>query len=158
MINVLLLSLALLCRNSFAGSTCADGWQSPSEGSGACSHHGGFAKDLAPPASLIWSKPPAYKSTYFDDQNKIIEACINRSREELRLAYNANIVYVENQMYLVKLLLSRLADMPHDSDDYDAMKVKVRNAQLDLGDAIERIRTVPTEEDARQLCASNGWR
>jgi len=158
MINILLLSLALLCRDSFAGSTCADGWQSPSTGSGACSHHGGFAKAQQPPASLIWSNPPAYKSTYFDEQNKIIEACINRSREELRLAYNANIVYVENQMYLVKLLLSRLADMPHDSDDYDAMKAKVRNAQLDLGDAIERISTVPTEEDARQLCASNGWR
>ena len=42
MINTLFLTLSFL--TTFANATpCADGWESPSSGSGTCSHHGGIA-------------------------------------------------------------------------------------------------------------------
>jgi len=46
MINTLFLTLSFL--TAFANATpCADGWESPSTGSGTCSHHGGIAENLS---------------------------------------------------------------------------------------------------------------
>jgi len=36
--------LLLLTSHAYGGSICNDGWVSPSEGSGACSYHGGIAR------------------------------------------------------------------------------------------------------------------
>ena len=38
------LLLLLLTSSAYGGSICNDGWVSPSEGSGACSYHGGIAR------------------------------------------------------------------------------------------------------------------
>ena len=51
-----------LLTKAFAGTLCNDGWVSPSEGSGTCSHHGGVSVGVPTPAGMSSSTGWVYST------------------------------------------------------------------------------------------------
>jgi len=132
MLTILLL---LLTSSAYGGSICNDGWVSPSEGSGACSYHGGISARGGPSLSSGWDFSSGITNSgtvYFGLSRKDLSIWTGVS------CYAVVPVGWTFDIYLFSASggpLARAMDYTHNlADGTTALNVFVRK-----GDAVERI-------------------